>query len=299
MKTRLQSRREQSSQMVASPGVNNPRRYHYPLQGHADVADTNDVGGNQEDAAFGDSSIDSQRRQDIRHNLSNPLEHVPKRCQRQRCVTCDIFEEGAEFRSTMTDDIYRTINKRNCPLNCATENVIYLIECMHCKIQYVGETCQQLSHRLSDHRSRIRTHNTRKKETLLIEHFTTGMCAGRGFTARIIETMKKDAKVDGILDATATTIRRKREEIWMEQLRTIYPFGLNNRHGNNQDQRDETDCVSKEFHMKKKNRIRRFYKDKKTTVISANQVFTHISESFGNDGDTPAVLNEMISYVKK
>ena len=36
---------------------------------------------------------------------------------------------------------------------CKTENIIYLLECAICDLQYIGETKQQFSKRLSGHRS--------------------------------------------------------------------------------------------------------------------------------------------------
>jgi hypothetical protein len=40
-----------------------------------------------------------------------------------------------------------------CNANCKTENIIYLLECAICGLQYIGETKQQLSKRLNGHRS--------------------------------------------------------------------------------------------------------------------------------------------------
>jgi hypothetical protein len=39
-----------------------------------------------------------------------------------------------------------------CNANCKTENIIYLLECAICGLQYIGET-KQLSKRLNGHRS--------------------------------------------------------------------------------------------------------------------------------------------------
>jgi hypothetical protein len=40
-----------------------------------------------------------------------------------------------------------------CNANCKTENIIYLLECAICGLQYIGETKQQLSKRLNGHRN--------------------------------------------------------------------------------------------------------------------------------------------------
>ena len=295
MKTRSQSRREQTSQTVASLGVNSPGRCRRPLQGNADVANAvNGLGGSQADAACGDGSTDSTGQFD-----PDLEEHVPKICQRTRCGTCFQFEQEVEFSSTITKRKYKTINNRNCPLDCCTDNLVYMIECQNCHVQYVGETSQMLSGRFSDHRSRIGNHNPTKKDTILIDHFNNGMCKGQGFTTRIIETMEIPAKVNGDLDASATTIRRKREENWMEELHTIYPFGLNNRHGDNQDQRNEHESVSSAFHTKRRNKRRRFRPNKQAAIILADQVFEDIIKPFQNNEGSPEEVSNAIAYAKK
>jgi hypothetical protein len=40
-----------------------------------------------------------------------------------------------------------------CNANCKTENIIYLLECAICGLQYMGEIKQQLNKRLIGHRS--------------------------------------------------------------------------------------------------------------------------------------------------
>jgi hypothetical protein len=40
-----------------------------------------------------------------------------------------------------------------CNANCKTKNIIYLLECAICGLQYIEETKQQLSKRLNSHRS--------------------------------------------------------------------------------------------------------------------------------------------------
>ena len=64
-------------------------------------------------------------------------------------MTCKNIQCTQKFRSTHTGEkiiIY-------CNANCKTENIIYLLECAMCGLQYIGETKQQLSKRLNGHRS--------------------------------------------------------------------------------------------------------------------------------------------------
>ena len=69
------------------------------------------------------------------------------------------------FRSSLTNRRYTVISA--CDLSCSTTNVIYLISCAKCDQQYVGETKQKVSARLSGHRSSIKKH----ANTFIARHF--------------------------------------------------------------------------------------------------------------------------------
>ena len=56
------------------------------------------------------------------------------------------------FRSNVTHKTYSP----SLSMNCGTENIIYLITCRKCGIQYVGETGQSLRKRLNNHRNRLK-----------------------------------------------------------------------------------------------------------------------------------------------
>ena len=54
--------------------------------------------------------------------------------------------------------IYKTYNivSPSLSMNCGTENILYLITCRKCGIQYVEETGQSLRKRLNNHRNRLK-----------------------------------------------------------------------------------------------------------------------------------------------
>ena len=54
-------------------------------------------------------------------------------------------------------------------MNCNSSNLIYLITCKLCGLQYIGETKRKLKDRLNDHISNIRTN----KITAIALHFKT------------------------------------------------------------------------------------------------------------------------------
>ena len=52
-------------------------------------------------------------------------------------------------------------------MTCATKNVICLVSCKKCGIQYVGETSQALRSRMNNHRQRL----NQMCDLLLYQHF--------------------------------------------------------------------------------------------------------------------------------
>lgn len=61
--------------------------------------------------------------------------------------SCPCIEKGDRFQSTTNNRIFRIKSF----INYNTRNVIYLITCQACKIQYVGRTTRRLRDRLNNH----------------------------------------------------------------------------------------------------------------------------------------------------
>ncbi|KAL2103131.1 hypothetical protein ACEWY4_002299 [Coilia grayii] len=94
-----------------------------------------------------------------------------------------------------------------------TKNTVYLIWCNQCQIQYVGETGNQLTTRLTQHRYNI----TRHKQTHLpiVQHFIT-----HGIRQLRCTIIKHDP-------SWTTKQRQKQERHWIFTLNTKQPTGLN------------------------------------------------------------------------
>ena len=73
-------------------------------------------------------------------------------CNGPRCKTCSILTAGNSIRSSYFDKLYNLADN----LNCNSANIIYVIRCSKCKIQYVGETRNPLRERMKAHRSCIK-----------------------------------------------------------------------------------------------------------------------------------------------
>ena len=98
--------------------------------------------------------------------------------------------------------------------DCRTKNVVYLIECAKCSIQYVGETENALRVRLTGHRSDI---NHQRLDRPVAHHFNQPHHSLKDLTIMIIEKIYRE-------DAN---FRKLKESYWIETIKTLSPNGLN------------------------------------------------------------------------
>lgn len=144
-----------------------------------------------------------------------PTEHGTFKCN-SRCITCQHHvNESRSFTSHSTDSTFQTKGH----ITCNTSNVIYLISCRRCGIQYVGETKNTLKQRLYGHRSTIKT---RKLDTPVGEHFNLPNHSIFDLSVQAIESLRNRSEI----------VRRSREKVWIKRLHTIQPHGLNIQEGN-------------------------------------------------------------------
>ena len=92
------------------------------------------------------------------------------------CKTCSIFNENHTFNSTVTGRKYHLNIGED--VTCSSTNLVYLLQCNFCKLQYVGQTCQTLRERMGGHRSGICNDQESK---VFYKHFTRGLCNGYVF----------------------------------------------------------------------------------------------------------------------
>ena len=95
------------------------------------------------------------------------------------------------------------------------KNIVYIISCNKCNMQYVGETENTLHIRMNGHRSDI---TTKKLDKPVAAHFNQP------------DHSLEDLRVMGIekIDHNNSKKRRKlRERYWIFELRMLTPEGLN------------------------------------------------------------------------
>ena len=81
-----------------------------------------------------------------------------------------------------------------------------------------------------------------QESKIFYEHFTRGLCQGYGFSVQIIQKLTGNGRVPigdgveavskkgrGVRDVECTARREGCETDWMVELRSIYPYGLNDR----------------------------------------------------------------------
>ena len=69
----------------------------------------------------------------------------------KKCNTCPFMTRAKTFKSSITNKEYKIRGS----LNCETTNVVYLITCKKCQIQYVGTTGNSINTRFTGHKCNI------------------------------------------------------------------------------------------------------------------------------------------------
>ena len=208
--TRLQARSAQPADLVTSPreeGIH-PGRLSDSRQGKAVVVSESDVGGPSTGTANGNHS--TERFETIF-------------CKDRRCKACPKLSPSKTLISNITHKQYNIINHTGGNLHCHMQNIIYLLSCEGCNMQYVGETTVPLHKRINIHRT------SKSGCTNIITH-KKEFCPKSEFRIQIIEAFTGSGYNEfNEVDDSMRAHRLKREEHWIKILRTIYPYGLNER----------------------------------------------------------------------
>lgn len=129
-------------------------------------------------------------------------------------TTCNLATDSSTFKSSVSQRKYKLRHS----LNCRSKFVIYLITCDKCGVQYVGKTTQELKARTGQHVGKCDTLNTH-----LAKHFRKDE---HNISIIAIDQVNLDDYED---KGQAEKKLGDREMYWMKELKTIYPFGLNER----------------------------------------------------------------------
>jgi len=101
----------------------------------------------------------------------------------------------------------------HCDTNCATSNVIYLITCKKCDVQYIGQTSQQISKRMNQHRSDIKNYIDKSFSSHVAVHFNNNSHTLQDFSFQPIVIAESEME------------RLLKETYWIHCLNTVYQKG--------------------------------------------------------------------------
>ena len=115
-------------------------------------------------------------------------------------------------------------------LDCNSKNIVYLVTCKLCAVQYIGETARAFGVRMREHWDKIRKGD---RSQLVYEHFQSDE---RHRSTQIEDMLRfqiiEKIRTDNLANQDQSLIRKRRLErelFWIARLRTAYPLGLNDR----------------------------------------------------------------------
>ncbi len=142
------------------------------------------------------------------------VQYIP--CLRKNCFTCGSYYKWPLAVAHTTGLKFASVCDAN-ELRCTTKNLIYVLTCKRCGVQYVGETKRELHCRYMEH---IRSIKKNQLNTYLVEHFNQPGHSCDDLFVQILEVITED---------DSKNYRESRECFWIKALVTAYPFGLNDK----------------------------------------------------------------------
>ena len=138
------------------------------------------------------------------------------RCNKTSCTVCPFIEDGRnQYTFCSTGQTF----KIKSHITCETSNVIYMIQCTKCNLQYIGETKRRLKDRFNEHRRPIINPFCSYTPTAVSRHFLT---SGHAEDHMILIPLEQ-------LYTSRDSIRKAREAFLIHRGKTLEPAGLNRR----------------------------------------------------------------------
>ena len=125
---------------------------------------------------------------------------------------------------TTTNRLYKCIVPAGSTyVNDHSSNMVYLITCNKCELQYVGETSQNLNKIFNWHNCCFRNATAYSFCKILNTHFSKGYCKDVSYTANIIEKLEGTGRTErNTMDFAAKPLPKARETYWMHELGRIF-----------------------------------------------------------------------------
>ena len=150
----------------------------------------------------------------VRAEISKPNTTIGKShsCGDKRCKCYTHMQHSSSYTSKVTGKQYKIF----CIVNCKNANIIYILECSVCGLQYIGESKQPFHKRMNGHRSDL----TKKPFRPVCQHFGLSDHSLEDFTRMKILVIDHNCLWSDFQ-------RENREIFWIKELRVLHPHGIN------------------------------------------------------------------------
>ena len=102
-------------------------------------------------------------------------------------------------------------------ITCNTKNVIYMVQCKRCNLQYTGEIKRRLKDRFNEHWRAVDKTNIKSKPTTVSEHFFSH--SNHSHTDMQLIPLEK-------IHSSRDSVRKARESHLIDKAMTLEPHGL-------------------------------------------------------------------------
>ena len=150
-----------------------------------------------------------------------PLSQGKNFCKNKKCRYCPLLNRSGRVCSTSTGRSYTCLEN----ITCKSDNLVYLITCKKCKIQYVGQTYRTIAQRFQGHFNDITSERHWKA---VGEHFNKPNHQGwSDCEISVLYFCSVNPGKPNDINQRALKIRKSMERYWQFQLQTLSPKGLN------------------------------------------------------------------------
>ena len=138
-------------------------------------------------------------------------------CYTSRSLWCQQVLKTTTFTSTQTRETFTIFHQ----VTCHSNYVVYLLECIMCKIKYVGKSETSFNIRLNNHRKDIKKPNAIEA----CKHFNNNEHTfSKHGKFIIIEQLRN---ISTTPTETLKLRLKERENFWIKKLKTLTPYALN------------------------------------------------------------------------
>ena len=152
---------------------------------------------------------------------AKPSVHTPVCTRLGKCTYCPRIRKAEQITSFHTKQVFKC---KSLPpkhkVTCELSNVIYIINCNQCGLQYIGETKRPFRNRMYEHQNSVQKFQP-EKSTPVSRHFTQKNHSVKNMEFSIFQWMGDPTSPN------ATSRRRSQQLYYIWAFPTLHPAGIN------------------------------------------------------------------------